>query len=195
MYLQPAFLFPVAFRVAADALQDVAEQPDGGRVNQQHLLERQPESPAVRQKTPVMLDQREIYRFEKSVVPVAQPVAGRTLGRGLLKPKVIQLATHTTQTFTYFRHRVATAQDAEKHCNQLCHAAEWFVITVALLLAYDAFDIDSCSYFHDLFQNRLSDKIYFPIFTHVVVSFAKTNLQHLGVGLKQAYSFFILSGQ
>src|SRR5690606_13929228 len=93
---------------------------------------------------------------------------------------MIQLTAHTTQAFTYFRHRVAAAQYPEKHRNKMRHAAEGLVIMVALLLADDALDIDSGDYFHKLFQNRLSDKIYFPIFTHVVV-FRKTNLQHLGV--------------
>ncbi len=31
---------------------------------------------------------------------------------------------------------------------------------------------------HYLFENRLSDKLYFRIFTHVVYEFGKTSLQH-----------------
>src|SRR5690606_7930293 len=102
---------------------------------------------------------------------------------------MIQLTAHTTQAFTYFRHRVAAAQYPKKHRNKMRHATEGLVIMVTLLLADDAFDIDSGDYFHKLFQNRLSDKIYFPIFTHVVV-FSQNKLTTSGGGPYKAYPLF-----
>src|SRR5690606_24238649 len=102
---------------------------------------------------------------------------------------MIQLTAHTTQAFTYFRHRVAAAQYPKKHRNKMRHATEGLVIMVTLLLADDAFDIDSGDYFHKLFQNRLSDKIYFPIFTYVVV-FSQNKLTTSGGGPYKAYPLF-----
>src|SRR5690606_28108045 len=92
--------------------------------------------------------------------------------------------------FTYFRHRVATAQYPEQHRNKMRHAAEGLIVTVTLLLPDDTVDLDCCRYFHDLFQNRLSDKIYFPIFTHVVVFFAKQTYNIWGGGPYKAYPLF-----
>src|SRR5690606_701353 len=102
---------------------------------------------------------------------------------------MIQLAAHTTQAFTYFRHRIATAQYPEQHRNQLSHAAERLVIAITLLLPYDAFDVNGRGYFHDLFQNRLSDKIYFLTFTHVVV-FSQNKLTTSGGGPYKPHPLF-----
>src|SRR5690606_20205064 len=59
------------------------------------------------------------------------------------------------------------------------------------LLADDAFDIDGGGYGHKLFQNRLSDTVYVPIFTHVV-GCSQNNLTTSGGGPYKAYPLFYL---
>ena len=46
------------------------------------------------------------------------------------------------------------------------------------MLPYKPIYVDSFHQIHYLFENRLSDKFYFCIFTHVVYEFGKTSLQH-----------------
>jgi len=46
------------------------------------------------------------------------------------------------------------------------------------MLSYQPVYVGSFHQIHYLFENRLSDKLYFRIFTHVVYEFGKTSLQH-----------------
>jgi len=50
------------------------------------------------------------------------------------------------------------------------------------MLSYQPIYVGSFRQIHYLFENRLSAKLYFSIFTHVVYDFGKTNLQHWGPG-------------
>jgi hypothetical protein len=52
------------------------------------------------------------------------------------------------------------------------------------MLSYQPLYVNCIHQIHYLFKNRLSDKLYFRIFTHVVFVSAKTKLQHEGEGLR-----------
>ena len=62
----------------------------------------------------------------------------------------------------------------------MCPALERLVVIVAVVLPYQTLYVHCINQIQYLFEDRLSDKLYFRIFTHVVVCFAKTKLQHEG---------------
>jgi len=72
--------------------------------------------------------------FKELAVAVSQTIAGRTFGRGPVKPQMVQLPTHSPQPFTDFGHRVAAAQDTEKHSNQLRFCLKGFIVMVSIVL-------------------------------------------------------------
>ena len=76
-------------------------------------------------------------------------------------------------------------------------ALECLVVIVAVVLPYQAFYVHCICQIHYLFEDRLSDKLNFRIFTHVVVCLAKTKLQHEGEtsGEYPSLLYIILVGQ
>ena len=52
-------------------------------------------------------------------------------------------------------------------------ALECLVVIVAIVLPYQALYVHRIYQIHYLFEDRLSDKFYFRIFTHVVCCFGK----------------------
>jgi len=59
------------------------------------------------------------------------------------------------------------------------------------MLPYQALYVHCICQIHYLFEDRLSDKLYFCIFTHVVFVLAKTKLQHEGETSGEYPSLFL----
>ena len=72
-------------------------------------------------------------------------------------------------------------------------APECLVVIVAVVLPYQALYVHCIDQIQYLFEDRLSDKLYFRIFTHVVLCCAKTKLQHEGETSGEYPSLYIFS--
>jgi hypothetical protein len=87
------------------------------------------------------------------------------------------------QSFTYLIHGITTTQYPEKHSKQVRSRFECVIIVITNMFVYRRLHINFIHKIYYLFENRLSYKFNFCIFSHVMFSLCKNQITTFGGNL------------